>query len=174
MLGKLADALAAHQKEWLALDTLAKAKARWAKFSKPVEDLKTEAEWKRAQKLLSKSMSDLQAWARQLSKKGQWAWVLGAQAQAITHGEQHVARAPGDALIRRKVQRPHREAAVFGDRGERPARVRAHRRVVAGRPARAEIRSRALSSRRVQCAGAGAQSRACTRASASARVTVGA
>src|SRR5687767_4040418 len=48
MLGKLADALAAHQKEWLALDSLAKAKARWAKFSKPVDDLKTEAEWKRA------------------------------------------------------------------------------------------------------------------------------
>lgn len=77
MLARLATSLDAFKKDWLALKTLADAKERWAKFSPPIRDLKTEADWKHAQQVLAQTIDELARWARGLSAKKQWGWVLG-------------------------------------------------------------------------------------------------
>jgi hypothetical protein len=76
-LERLVVELAAFEKEWTVLSTLAQAKARWAKYSELVERLRDDAEWNAAKGALVETIHELSAMAKSHAAKKQSLWVLG-------------------------------------------------------------------------------------------------
>jgi hypothetical protein len=69
--------LLAYKQTWIAIGSLAEAKARWAPYSTFVRELPDDAAWIAARDALARTIDELASLAHDLGTKGQSLWVLG-------------------------------------------------------------------------------------------------